>query len=504
MVERTPIDDRLWGLTLPAVRAAWAAAQEYVESGKFVPRLEDVTYAENNSGWPSTVSDSRQFSRTGPINWSGMFSLQSSDTSYVVVSEVADLSRAVDAVVERANRDAQFASRMSVLYGTMTPEWRERALRVGYLELVGSIIGRAVATGTHSDDDLLDIYLPLERARFALELSGDLVVPVTLTDFGTDEPVILDDEVRIERLSPDFQCARALSLRGVESINPYLVAAATHAIVVQQVTIPNHPYATRTLGSWGGTSPISSDDMDKVARAIQCVHIITGANTGYNQVLIRPHGWTDKWESGLPPVWKVDTTPSFPERLFPAPWNETRQPLDPKRVAEISAAYLSLARAPKDVQLAARRAVRAMMRTNDEDRTLDSTIGIEALLLDDNAELKYRMAFRAAAALFDEYDPRAIFELANKVYAHRSAIAHGKVNPKTSFEYGGRVWNSSEIGPVLLRALLRSRLLSAHPWVKKDLEPRILAALALYKPDEEGEADDDVSESLSTTASTPD
>ena len=45
------------------------------------------------------------------------------------------------------------------------------------------------------------------------------------------------------------------------------------------------------------------------------------------------------------------------------------------------------------------------MRTNDEDRTLDATIGIEALLLNDNAELKYRLALRAAAALFDEYRP---------------------------------------------------------------------------------------------------
>ncbi|MGW4531841.1 hypothetical protein ACWEOI_12925 [Nocardia sp. NPDC004340] len=31
--------------------------------------------------------------------------------------------------------------------------------------------------------------------------------------------------------------------------------------------------------------------------------------------------------------------------------------------------------------------------------------------------------------------------------------------------------------------LLRSRLMSPHPWTKKDLEPRILAALAAYNPD---------------------
>lgn len=61
---------------------------------------------------------------------------------------------------------------------------------------------------------------------------------------------------------------------------------------------------------------------------------------------------------------------------------------------------MALTSAPDDVKLAARRAVRALMRTNDENRTLDATIGIEALLLDENAELKYRTALRAAAALF--------------------------------------------------------------------------------------------------------
>jgi hypothetical protein len=123
-----------------------------------------------------------------------------------------------------------------------------------------------------------------------------------------------------------------------------------------------------------------------------------------------------------------------------------------------------------------------MLRTNDEDRTLDATIGVEALLLDDSAELKYRMALRAAAALFDEYRPEAIFELARRVYDHRSEIAHGSVKQKPTFKFDGQDLRSADIAPFLLRALLRSRLLSSNRWTKKDLEPRILAALSSYEP----------------------
>jgi hypothetical protein len=43
-----PIIEFLWEVTLPAVRAAWAAGREYVESGnKYVPRSTkpDLGYA---------------------------------------------------------------------------------------------------------------------------------------------------------------------------------------------------------------------------------------------------------------------------------------------------------------------------------------------------------------------------------------------------------------------------------------------------------------------------
>jgi hypothetical protein len=349
-----------------------------------------------------------------------------------------------------------------------------------------------VASSVASDEELLTIYLQLERARLAPKLTGDLVVPLTLTDFGTDEAIDLSGDVYVEPLTLEFQCSRAPSPRAF-GVNPYLVAAATHAVVVRGITVDNESYSRRMLGAFGGLVPIGPANFEKVDRAIQCIHMISDRKTGYNQVLVRPDGWADNWVHDLPAVWKVDTLEKYPSSLtyatFGPPWREPRSAIVPGDVEEISAAFRALSVAPNDVRLAARRSIRAMMRTNDEDRTLDATIGIEALLLDNNAELKYRMALRAAAALFDEFRPDATYELARKVYDHRSEIAHGSVNAKPTFKFEGDELRSSELAPVLLRRLLRSRLLSSHPWNKNNLEARILSALSDYRPDLEREED---------------
>jgi hypothetical protein len=479
-----PIHQFLWDITLPVVRATWAKGRAYVESGKYVPRFEPPPYRVSDSGWPLTVAAERLgVPPTAPIDWACMFELEPSKWTYVTAEDVPELDLALNAVSETARREELFASGMNAFDFSKDVEHRERSLRVDYVNMVASIIARAEATGVDSDDDLLEIYLQLERARFAPELSGDVVVPLTLTDFATDAPIALGDDVFIERLTPEFQCSRAPSLRFTDGINPYLIAAATHAVVVRGITISNQPYSRRLLGIFGGVDPIGKNNFEKIDRAVQCVHVVTGAPTGAHQFLVRPLDWADRWVHNLPPVWSVETLDRYPKLRTAAPWQAARQPIEPEDVRKITAAYVALAVAPNDVKLAARRSVRAMMRTDDEDRTLDATIGVEALLLDDNAELKYRMAMRAAAALFDEYRPDAIFELARKVYDHRSAIAHGSVNTKPSFTYDGHTMSSADIAPFLLRALLRSRLLSANPWTKKDLEARILAALDSYRPD---------------------
>jgi hypothetical protein len=483
----TPINEFLWGITLPAVHAAWNAGRNYAESGdKYVPRVARPHYKENEFGWPSTLALS-SFDRLADdalIDWREMFGPAGEQLTRVAIEDVPELSSAIEEVVAATRSDPSFARHFDPFADSENVEWRESQLRHDYLKnFVATIIARADAIGVDSDRALLDIYLQLERARFWTTLKADLVVPVALTDFGSDVPIELGNGVRIERMSRELQCARAPSHLFSSEANPYLTAAATHAIVVQDISIDNRSYTVRKFGVLRGFSPVTTSEMDKVDRAIQATHVVTDAPTGYTQTLVRPRGWADGWTADLPPLWRVASFDNYPlAKDFRPPWGAQREPLDPVRVSEIAPAFSALTAAPKSVGLAARRSIRAMMRMDDEDRTLDAMIGIEALLLDNQPELKFRMALRAAAALSAEYETATIFGLAKNIYDHRSEIAHGGNPKKANFTLGGQTWRSADIAPFLLRALLRNYLLSPKPWTKEQLDDRVLTALAAYSP----------------------
>lgn len=479
-----PINQFLWDTTLPAVRAAWAAGRAYADPGtKFVPKISRPLYTQNEFGWPSTTKSDvgNDVDRTH-IDWGEMFGPAGSQFTRVAIEDVPELRNAIDEVVEAARRDPDFASRMNPLHGFADVERSEDHLRFDYRKfMIGGIISRAEATGVSSDDDLLAIYRALERARFETTLGGDLVVPVILTDFASSQNIELANDIHIERLTDELQCARAPHALYSTDVNPNLSAAATHAIVIENIKIDNSSYDQRVLGSAFRDSIVAAADMEKVDHAIQVVHILTGVATGYTQTFVRPHGWADKWTADLPPIVPVRTFNNYPPSDdFTPPWRQSKEPLDADSVAEMAPAFAALASAPKHITLAARRAIRAMMRTDDQDRTIDAMIGIEALLLDNQPELKFRMALRAAAALCDEYPPATIFGIAKNVYDHRSEIAHGSAVKKATFSFDGKTWRSADIAGFLIRALLRNYLLSSTPWTKERLDERVLTALAAF------------------------
>ncbi|MFL0180288.1 hypothetical protein [Mycobacterium sp. SMC-15] len=419
-----------------------------------------------------------------PINWAEMFGAAGQRFTRVAIEDVPELCSAIDEVVEEAARDQNFCRRLNPFHNSDDAEWREGQLRFDYRKFfVSEIIARAEATGVDSDDALLDIYLQLERARFLDVLGGDLVVPLVLTDVGVHH-LELNSDVYIEEISKDLHCARAPHVLYSGEVSGHLTAAATHAIVVRDLRVDNSDYSKRRLASLYGISVVDPREIAKVDQVIQAIHIVSGAPTGYTQVLIRPHNWADCWTADLPAVYKAHTYNHYPKSNgFEPEWRIPREPLNESAVAEIIPAFSALSSAPKNVGVAARRAIRAMMRTDDEDRTLDSMIGIEALLLDNQAELSFRMALRAAAALSSEFDPAMIFALAKKVYDHRSEIAHGATPKKATFTHAGTTWRSADIAPSLLRALLRNYLLASNPWTKEDLDNRVLAALSAYQPE---------------------
>ena len=96
------LNEFLWEVTLPAVRAARAAGREYIDSGKhYVPRLGRPRFSQNDHGWPSTLARER-FERSDDddaVDWAEMFGAAGDRFTRVAIEDVPELSTAIDQVV---------------------------------------------------------------------------------------------------------------------------------------------------------------------------------------------------------------------------------------------------------------------------------------------------------------------------------------------------------------------------------------------------------------------
>jgi Apea-like HEPN len=91
----------------------------------------------------------------------------------------------------------------------------------------------------------------------------------------------------------------------------------------------------------------------------------------------------------------------------------------------------------KNILLAFNRLTFGYERLRPEDRLIDFMIGLEALFLDVEDELSYRLSLRVAALLGDTPEKRErIFTELRRAYGQRSKIAHGN-NPKKDIDIGG-------------------------------------------------------------------
>ncbi|MEJ7655164.1 MAG: hypothetical protein WKH64_18430 [Chloroflexia bacterium] len=136
--------------------------------------------------------------------------------------------------------------------------------------------------------------------------------------------------------------------------------------------------------------------------------------------------------------------------------------------------------------LALRRYNQSYERGFDEDTLIDLAITLEStLLFEGKQELRYRLAVRGAALLWEINDPQSTYELLMRLYDVRSNIVHNgqllaAMKPKF---FGGMqpsefVWSARQYVCAILREYLR--LLSAGEGlseVNSALDQRIVAAL---------------------------
>jgi hypothetical protein len=348
----------------------------------------------------------------------------------------------------------------------------EDAVKNEVIDFISDIISRAEALAVDADQDILDIYLKLEKARFAKILRGDLVVPMALTKLDVSQPLEVSSNLHIEPLDEPMQCARAVSWMQQGRASPLVISAATHAVVIRDIEIANE---------YAGTYRPVEVDLSLVDRVLECIHMKTGVETGYAQAVVRPKDWADGWRYGLPAVRRVGTYHKYPDHFDDGGWLLDMEAVPADCLDSMPRIYESLIESRPNVRLAARRSFQSMLRNDPDDEILDSTIGLEALLIGDNEKegITYRMAQRAAIALSTEsYDPGLIADLFKRVYDERSSIVHGRLKRKQIFELEGGRFTISSISSWLLRALLTNLLESEEPWSTKNLDERILRSFS--------------------------
>lgn len=245
-----PLRPDLWQITLPAVKAARTKGLDHIASGRYVGSLSVPRYETNKQGWSTTTSDEGFFDRKGtPPNWDYMFGPTPGAFAAISFDDVPELKHAAEQVSQIGLSDERFAACISFLADAkQTVSERKDQIEFEYIRFVTDIIARAEAVGAAADNDLLDIYLRLEKARFAEVLTGDLVVPLALTSLDLPGVLQITDRVSIEPLDEATQRARAVSAMYAGRISAHVVAAATHAVVVKGVAIANADWGRRRYG----------------------------------------------------------------------------------------------------------------------------------------------------------------------------------------------------------------------------------------------------------------
>lgn len=484
-MENDLINFDLWQITLRAFRAAKTAGDGYLGAGKYVARQAAPDWKVNSSGWPACVQSSRLFGTpTDPPDWTQMFSV-GTPIGGMSVSDVPTLESACSDLVELAMDDPRVERAVSIvsLAYEDDPEERHKQIKHEFLHTLGNFLNRADALDTWANDEVREIYRAWEKGAFLAELSGDMVIPIVMGAVPVDlDGVKITDDVHIELMDVATQIARAPQMGGIQPVNPFHRAAATHAIVISDVSISSE---------WlrFPKPSLSKLDLGPVDTAIEALSIVTeDESIGYADVLLRPKDWARQWVGEHPPLVKLVEVERVP-RDQRTVWNDQRVTYDPSRVQYMNEAFRRLKDAPPKVRIASRRVMRATLRDDSEDAFLDAMIGVEALLGRERDEITFRLALRAATALAWKWNTNEIFNLVKFLYGQRSAVVHGSGKVKEYVQFHNEQYQTHVMAPWLLRELFHTWLTTPEPWTPVSLDGELLSGLAnthVHGSDKEG------------------
>lgn len=480
-----PINSDLAEVTIAAVVAARKFVHAPDRALGYVTRHAVTKYKVNDSGWPSTVANTLRLGRVeDPMDWNRLIGQAKSQNVRFDPDDVPELRAAIDFVLSQPG----IIRRVSGQGERVSDETQRKVVREGdVIRLIVSIIERAEALGITENEGLLAIYCEIEHGLLSEKLQADLIFPLALVGLELDQRLELAPGIALEPLDENTQRGRAPDVLGGDGINPYLVAAATHAVVLENRSFEN-PDGPLIRQLRLELNPIEVEEAEQVCQALR---VLSGRNVGYAQVCLRPIGWADGWTLDLPALEVIHSTRRYAVALDNGGWNRPHHTVGADVLADLSRTYAALSGTSKRGQLAARKLQQTAMREQEDDIILDACIGIEALLGEEHDELVHRMGLRAAVALSAlGRDPQRSYELLKKVYGHRSKIVHGTEPKESTIVIGKKAerFATSRAAVALLGEILKAHLTSTPPWTPAILDEELFEALRSRNPAQSNDA----------------
>jgi Apea-like HEPN len=410
----------LFELARICVREANEHVQRYKQERRYIPGVSNYpSFGTFESGWPNV---SHSLLASGVPKYSGIFAAQRSDTA-LGYEDIPHLEELFAFAAQHDRLRAYFT-----LGEDPASDDHDRIFRIMVSWVVFEVLDRVLHlySDEFSDEQLREVYAEYEMGLLEAELPIEVVVPVALTPFETTKRIELRPGILLERMSEGWQLARVPDeMYGrLATASPVVVEAATHSIVLTGYTMPNE---TRVGAR---TDTFRFYPLDVIERVFTAIRIVTGLDTGFGQIAIRPIGWADRWVGALPAAIKGALGRRYPPWFDDWGWlRKPPPPITQDQVTEIATVDDQLENAPAQVTLAARRLSAAMLREHEEDAIVDLCIGLEAALGEaaSRTEMTHKLSLRAAAVLAasSPIDPREAFSHVKGIYAYRSAVVHG-------------------------------------------------------------------------------
>lgn len=484
------IDTDLWLRVKPALEALNRKFDEHQRSGKWVPSSRVPTLSYFDSGWPNVTE--QLLGSDGKPNYSQLFGSAVQITTPYSYDDVSELGDLIAYVLGRP--DLAKALRIRPDDTTPIDEAESQMMRYQAADLALSVVDRAWSLGGVDDDLLASVYMEREASWLLPKLPVELVVPLVMTSFDLLDPFVVDENVTIEKLDEPFILASARTGYTLEAVPTVVSNAATHAVVISGLEVDNSSHGARV---WRGEG--RAVDLSRVDEIIEAVRIVSGASTGYAQVLFRPRGWADRWHYNLPAVDRLGAFRRYPASFDNYGWLRPGEKINNAQVGSLPSIVKSIRGADKATKLAVRRLSLATLRDDMDDKLVDACIGIEALLSNDSIEISHKIATRGAVVLAVKsdvpMDASLAFGMLKAVYARRSELVHGATKgKKVEFEVPGvgrtETWR---IAVFLLRKILLSKFSAPGSWTIAELDEIVLNALTRFEQLDSGNEAEGVS-----------